>query len=343
MANNIQDLRQTLKAAKQDLWKRPNVVATGIGYKISNGKQTDQLALICSVSSKKAKKSLAQSELIPGEIQGIPTDVYPTGTIYAFQDPTGRFRPAKGGISIGHINITAGTLGCIVTKNNKKYILSNNHVLANSNDGDIGDAILQPGPYDGGGYPDDHIANLSEFIPIQFDSDSGDGGGGDSTCPIANSIAGVLNIFASAAGSATRLVAKKKVIAEAAENLVDCALAEPLNQDDVSAEILNIGTIAGINEGTLGMSVKKSGRTTGFTTGTIQQIDATVQVSYGTNKIATFVDQLVTGYMSAGGDSGSAVLDNDNKIVGLLYAGSNNSMIMNRIQNVFSALNVTVA
>ena len=43
----------------------------------------------------------------------------------------------------------------------------------------------------------------------------------------------------------------------------------------------------------------------------------------------------MTGYMSAGGDSGSAVLDNDNKIVGLLYAGSNNSMIMNRIQNVF--------
>ena len=74
-----------------------------------------------------------------------------------------------------------------------------------------------------------------------------------SAFPIANSIAGVLNIFASAAGSATRLVAKKKVIAEAAENLVDCALAEPLNQDDVSAEILNIGTIAGINEGTLGM------------------------------------------------------------------------------------------
>ena len=41
MANNIQDLRQTLKAAKQDLWKRPNVVATGIGYKISNGIDAD--------------------------------------------------------------------------------------------------------------------------------------------------------------------------------------------------------------------------------------------------------------------------------------------------------------
>lgn len=333
MAAALDDVRRLLAEAGQELWKKPNVVATGVGYKISNGKQTDELALVCSVATKMAKQRLSASDLIPADIQGIPTDVNPTGVIYALQSPTGRFRPAPGGVSIGHINITAGTLGCLVQKNGKKYILSNNHVIANSNDADIGDPILQPGPHDGGRYPNDHIARLSEFIEIIFDD------GGDSTCSIGNAAAGILNFFAEVAGSKTRLHTKR--LAVSTENLVDAAIAEPLNEADVTNEILNIGTISGIAEGSLGMSVRKSGRTTGFTTGTIQQIDATVRVSYGSNKVATFVDQLITGNMSAGGDSGSAVLTDDNRIVGLLYAGSSSNTILNRIQNVFDLLQVT--
>ncbi|HHJ53434.1 MAG TPA: hypothetical protein ENJ89_09590, partial [Caldithrix abyssi] len=46
------------------------------------------------------------------------------------------------------------------------------------------------------------------------------------------------------------------------------------------------------------------------------------------------------GNMSAGGDSGSAVLNEQNEIVGLLFAGSSRSTIINRIQNVFSLLGV---
>jgi len=50
----------------------------------------------------------------------------------------------------------------------KYYALSNNHVLANSNDARVGDPILQPGPYDGGTYPRDLIARLSRYVPIRF-------------------------------------------------------------------------------------------------------------------------------------------------------------------------------
>jgi len=46
--------------------------------------------------------------------------------------------------------------------------------------------------------------------------------------------------------------------------------------------------------------------------------------------------------MSQGGDSGSAVLDDRNNLVGLLFAGSDNSTIMNRIENVFSALGLSL-
>jgi len=336
MATNLEDARKVLQQVRADLLAKPNVVATGIGYKITNGRPTDELALICSVVVKQPKKSLTAKELIPARIQNIPTDVYPSGIIYALQDPTKRFRPAPGGVSIGHKDITAGTLGCLVKKNETVYILSNNHVLANSNEGEIGDAILQPGPYDGGHFPEDRIAELSEFIPIQF---KGGDGGGTSPCPFARSAAAILNLLAAVVGSKSRL---QPVRMKASENIVDCAIAKPLDPNDVKNEILRIGKITGTIEGTLGMKIKKSGRTTGLTTGSIIQIDVTAEVSYGSNKVATFVDQLMAGNMSQGGDSGSAILNEENKLVGLLFAGSNTTTIFNRIQNVFDALHVSL-
>ncbi|OGB99199.1 hypothetical protein A2V82_07320 [candidate division KSB1 bacterium RBG_16_48_16] len=332
MAVQLDDARQLLAEVKHELLKKPNVVATGIGYKIVEGKPGAELSIICSVETKKAKSFLSAKDLIPASIQSIPTDVFPSGIIHALQSPTSKVRPAPGGVSIGHYQITAGTLGCLVKRNGKLMILSNNHVLANSNDASTGDAILQPGPYDGGNNPGDRIATLSDFVEIDF--------GGSSSCPLGSSAASLLNFFASLIGSKTRLEAKK---IQASDNLVDCAIAEPVNSADVKNEILKIGAISGLAEGTLGMSIKKSGRTTGLTTGSIQQIDVTSQVSYGSNKVATFTDQLMAGAMSQGGDSGSAVLSSDNKLVGLLFAGSNTTTIINRIQNVFQALQLTLA
>lgn len=341
MAVPVEDVRNLLKRANEELIGKENVVATGVGFKKVNGKATDQLALICSVSSKKAKKHLTHKEMIPPTIQNVPTDVNPTGLIYALEDPKRKFRPAPGGVSIGHVNITAGTLGCYVQKNGVNYVLSNNHVLANSNDASRGDSILQPGPADGGRFPEDRFAELTDFVKINF---SGGGGVPDpSDCKIANGVAGILNALASIAGSKTRLVSQKKTKTRASDNKVDCAIAKPLDKNWVKNEILEVGTIAGLAEGSLGTSVKKFGRTTEFTTGTIEQIDVTVNVSYGSNKVATFVDQLMTGGgMSAGGDSGSAVVNDQNELVGLLFAGSSSNTILNRIQNVFTALDLSL-
>lgn len=335
---NVQDVRKLLRDVHPELFRKTNVVATGVGYKSVQGKKTDELSIICSVATKQSKQSLSRQDLLPSTVQGIPVDVAATGVIYAQQPPTGKFRPAPGGVSVGHFLITAGTLGIWVRKNNKYYMLSNNHVLANSNDGSVGDPILQPGPYDGGTNPADQIATLSEFVQIQFE-----GGGGGSGCPIAKLFASVLNGAAAVVGSSTRLTPTLvSSSAQAANNLVDCAIAEPLNQNDVRNEILNIGAVTETAEATLGMSIKKMGRTTGLTTGSILQIDVTSSVSYGTGKTAVFVDQLMAGAISQGGDSGSAVLSADNKLVGLLFAGSTSTTIINRIQNVFSALNISL-
>jgi len=92
----------------------------------------------------------------------------------------------------------------------------------------------------------------------------------------------------------------------------------------------------------LGLKIRKSGRTTGLTSGEITQVDATVQVLYGLVTMATFTDQLMAGPMSSGGDSGSAVLDESDRVIGLLFAGSESVTIINRIQNVVQALDVNI-
>jgi hypothetical protein len=332
MAEDFDVVRSALRHSSAALLARANVVATGIGYKVAAGSTTGTLSIVCSVTRKEPMADLAGADRIPASVDGAVVDVVETGVLRAFQAPTERHRPAPGGVSIGHVDITAGTLGCLVKRGNDVFILSNNHVLANSNAAAVGDPILQPGPHDGGTLAGDHIADLADFVPISIT-------GIPSECNIANGIASVLNGVASVLGRATRLQA---ISTQAEDNLVDAAIARPLDPADVSNEILNVGTIAGSAEATLGLAIKKMGRTTGFTTGEVTQVDVTANVQYGTGRIATFVDQFMAGAMSAGGDSGSAVLDDSNRLVGLLFAGSETTTIMNRIQNVFSALNVTL-
>jgi len=332
MESDLNTIRTVLKENRSELLARSNVVAIGIGYKIIKGAKTPTLSIVCSVSKKFPASSLSARDMVPATVNNIPTDVVETGPIRALQSHTAKYRPAPGGVSIGHRDITAGTLGCLVRKSGQIFILSNNHVLANSNEASPGDPILQPGPYDGGKYPDDHIANLEEFVPILFDEQASD-------CSLTRGLASLFNGMARIFGSEDRL---KAVRTRAAENKVDAAIARPLNDQDVRAEILEIGAIQGLAQGELGMAIKKSGRTTGLTTGEIQQVDVTVNVQYGAGRIARFSDQLLAGAMSQGGDSGSTVLDNGNKLVGLLFAGSDNTTIINRIENVFSGLGLSL-
>jgi len=309
---------------EQELFALPGVVSLGIGFK----NDTKELCLVVGVVEKKPISELRPEEIIPREMNGVRTDVIQTGVIRAFEDPTQRFRPLVAGISIGHKDITAGTLGCFVTKNGKSYVLSNNHVLANSNEGQIGDAIYQPGVYDGGTALD-QVGTLAEFVPLNFFSID------PSDCKISNFLVSMLNGLAKFLGSGIRFTACR---VQALTNTVDCALCEMSEKHE--NRILEIGTPKGSAAAILGDAVKKYGRTTLLTTGNIMQVDVTVQVAYDATgtKIGIFTGQLMAGPMSAGGDSGSAVLNMDDKVVGLLFAGSDTTTIMNPIGSVLSAL-----
>jgi hypothetical protein len=80
-----------------------------------------------------------------------------------------RKRPLLIGLSVGHYKITAGTLGAFVRlrKGGALRLLSNNHVLADEDRGKKGDAILQPGAYDGGRNPGDRIGTLDAAVKLK--------------------------------------------------------------------------------------------------------------------------------------------------------------------------------
>lgn len=79
---------------------------------------------------------------------------------------TGRVRPLRPGVSVAHVDVTAGTLGGFVTVDGRLHALSNHHVLVGSPHAQEGDPVLQPGPADGGRDPEDRIGALARFVPL---------------------------------------------------------------------------------------------------------------------------------------------------------------------------------
>jgi hypothetical protein len=325
---------QAKEAHKAEIMAKPNVVGVGVGYKVRGGREAQELSVITLVERKISKDGLDPGALVPRSVNGVTTDVIEVGELRALQTPRDRWRPAPGGVSIGHYRISAGTLGVIVRDRatGVRLILSNNHVLANSNDAQPGDAILQLGGADGGKVDGDAIAVLERFVPILFNSEGGQ-------CNVAAGYAHLGNVIAAILGSSHRV--EPIHVNPQATNLVDAAVARPINDDDVLDGILVIGGIEGTRPGELGMPIRKSGRTTGFTTGEIVAIGATVNVNFGTGRIATFEGQFIAGPMSQGGDSGSLVVAGDSPhAVGLLFAGSPQTTIFSPIQPVLDLLEV---
>ena len=320
---------------KSQILAKPNVVGVGTGYKRRGGRAVGELCVVALVRQKIPRAGLLKNEFVPSEVGGIPTDVVQVGHIKALTLPTERWRPALGGVSIGHYLVTAGTLGSVVqdASSGERLILSNNHVLANNNQAQIGDAILQPGRADGGQLNADTIGTLLRFEPIRFNETQ-------ATCDLALAFAQLGNMAARVMGSKHRV--KAFYSDPEASNLVDAALARPADDREVVDEILELGPVNGALPAELGMKVRKSGRTTGLTSGRIVILNVTVDVDYG-NGSARFEDQIVTTPMSQPGDSGSLLVAGEAlKAVGLLFAGSDQATLYNPIAHVQSALGITL-
>ena len=129
------------------------------------------------------------------------------------------------------------------------------------------------------------------------------------------------------------------------QNTVDAVFVKS-NRSLVNKTILDIGDPSPqVQAPAVNLPVRKSGRTTGFTQGTIQTINVTGNVSYGACGIAKFVGQIaiVPGTFGAAGDSGSPILGDTDSLgrrrpVGLLFAASSTVTFANRISDVLGAL-----
>lgn len=168
-----QDIQKVQQGVEDDFLQFRNVTGIGAGIQQVNLVMTGTPSLLVFADQKRPIETLETNQVIPKEITGIKTDVIQTGYLFARTQQTLQFdtqaiftrvRPAKGGYNVAHRNVTAGTIATCVydilpngSTNppahgygipNRYYILSNNHVLVNSNNANIGDPMLQPSPID---------------------------------------------------------------------------------------------------------------------------------------------------------------------------------------------------
>lgn len=308
-----------------------NIVGVGVGVSlppttgpggeilssgIEPGRQALNLYVVERTSADEVRSVVAEAMGVSAAAsEDVPVNVIVTGLIDA-QPHRFRMRPAPGGVSVAHFRVTAGTIGCLcigrsAPRNSRLMILSNNHVLANSNNASFGDCICQPGPADGGRCPADQIAILERFVPINF--------------------AGGANYVDAATGWCWPDRVRKE--------LVYLAGGQP--------QFFRIGSVPVAPQ--LNMAVGKTGRTTQLTRGTIIDISASINVNYGGGRVALFRDQIaIRGaggtLFSAGGDSGSSIWtwDSSRRPVGLLFAGGGGITFANKMSRVVAALDINL-
>jgi len=322
----------------------PNVVGYSktLKPKLVKGKPVGIMAIRFYVEKKLPRKIIPEDLLIPLEIEGIPTDVVEVGRIQApppfrrrkEENPrTLRWRPLHAGTSVGNVDITAGTLSWFA--GNGKYLLSNAHVLCSdpTKPSQPNIAIVQPGPYDKGRFPEDYVADLKEYGRIYLSET-------ESSCPISKAVVKFLNFVSRGLGRKTRFVA----ILEEKVNHADWAVGEIVRTtfeynfvtdaiwDPPLDRMRSLGLLfAGSDVVTVVCKFKyipykpdkipvyeptaddvallecyKVGRTTGYTHNFLFDDSARVKVWYGAG-LAIFEDVILTYAQSKGGDSGSLV------------------------------------
>lgn len=305
------------------LMKDPEVVGTATG--LTDAGEPSVIVLLMSDRGRGR---------VPDRLDGVPVTKIVTGPIMAYgkppkpgdgDDPKARQeRPIQLGVSGGNANDLAngyccsGTLGALITKAGKYYILSNSHVLAgdivsSATDPDkavIGDPIDQPG-----------------LIDVQCQKISADF--------VAN-----LSSLSSLTGNTN----------------VDGAIAEIISgMVRTDGSILGIGTLSSATlEAYVNLPVKKSGRTTGLTRSKVYAINGNVNVGYydecnGSSFVVYYTGQIfVTNRANKflnSGDSGSLLVEDvdvNPRAVGLCYAGGGGYAIANPIDDVLSYFGATM-
>ncbi len=338
-------IRDMLAAGPEaELLSIPGVIHVSVGLKEKNGQVTDQLCVRVYVGEKKGKDQLSAAELIPAEINGIATDVNTVGQ-FEFQIDNTQYRPIKGGIQVTNrivgINkagdgrqIARGTLGCVAIDNtdDAPVLLSNWHVLY-ANTGTDEENVFQPAPAT---LPPVTVLELPFRPPDDTDK---------------------------IAVNRRKAITNKVDGAIAAIDVSSCCHCCGIHYSNEINGLSDAGrpaknTIVGHELAVSGMTVFKVGQQTLRTEGVVIDDNHPFVIIPLEGTDYKFEGQIAiqnidpTKPFSDHGDSGSAVINLDNKIVGLIFAGGKDVTvkgiqrpfvsIANHIGHVFDALNIRI-
>ncbi len=155
--NEIPEVTQTeqdqllklLRKHRKALLKYPNVHSVDVGLEFSDGKPTGRLAIRVHVGDKQPEAALADGDVLPEELDGIPVDVLQTRPGLQLVNRDNHIDPLVGGLTIASSNVPGfiGTLGMVVfdSASLKPMALSNHHVMVGSMPGSTSVQIGQPG------------------------------------------------------------------------------------------------------------------------------------------------------------------------------------------------------
>ncbi len=313
-----EDIRPVKRVWEDALLAHPGVVGVDIAEKVSGGVATGRLAIVVHVEVKRDLAEVGPGEAIPAEIEGVPTDVVvhhvglePVAVDPAFPD---RVRPLAGGVSFGPLDpVTVADEGSAAVR---------------SVNGTLGLLVTEPGTGRSLALTNWHVA------------------AGDGVEDVGSAWAQPALADEGAPRDRVGVLARG-VLTER----VDAAVVALAPGVPWVPGIVGIGPVTGWADAQIGTRVRKHGRTTGLTAGVVASVDFTTVVDFGPGTgRRTLRDQLRvepsgSDRFSAGGDSGSVLVDDDGRVVGLHWSGEDDGSfaVASPIRVVLGTLGVQVA
>lgn len=318
-----EEISRVKREQEEDLLKLPNVTGVFTDYKTVGGQRTEQLSIVVTV---RKKKDVPKSQAVPKEINGIPTDVIEeeivpmVGVLLDEIAPaidTATYATLEGGISIGPCRSVFLEPPEVPSAGNYVFVGTLGCIVRDN---------LTSQPMMLSNF---HVMCINDAWAVgdtMTQPSRVDGG----SCP-----GGIVGTLARAQLTSS----------------VDAAVSD-VSGRPTSCSIVDIGDINGTATASVGLAVRKRGRTTELTHGSVVATDYTTSVDYGdglgvvtlTNQIRIMNDATQSSSFGNKGDSGSVVVNAGNEVVGLYFAGnvSGTVGVANPIAAVLSALNVSM-
>jgi hypothetical protein len=292
----------------------PGVTGVDVGYKEVGGQATDQVAIRVHVAAK--TDDIPADQRVPAEIEGVPTDVLERR--YELQVLTQQVAEVSPQADTTHYATMQGGVSMGPSR------VVNGSIFA----GTLGAIVIDSVSNQHAALTNFHVACVDSTFTI-----------GDRMVQPSRIDTGVVptDEFGSLARETLSANVDGAVIA------IDSGRAS-------QCEIADIGAVRGTAAAALGMAVRKRGRTTLLTYGSVDGVSGSVTIDYGdgigsktlTNQISIAADTTRNPLFSDHGDSGSVIVNDSGFVVGLLFAGSGTSTVANPIAAVLSELNISI-